>query len=369
MENSYKKNNKNLFIFNIISFLCLFLLYFLRNIPYIRAILLSTLIILFFISYLMFGFRKDKGSSVKIKILLQYIICLLIYLIIVYTLGIRVSYIKNKYTLVSLENILYITLNIVFAELLRYNIITRNINNRKQPFITLIFFVLLETLVINNYCFINNILLITIVSIEKNILLNNNCKHGFKSNVVYSLVIELIPNLLTYPNMSSYMYVILLTILNIVLLILSLKLNRKQEKEIANNFKKGTLLVVEVILSILVAITIALVSGLFKYSLSSIASNSMYPAIKKGDAIILRKLTEKEKDELKVGDIIAFKEGNYIITHRIIEIGDGVYITKGDNNNIQDTNKRTRNDIVGKIVTRIPYVGYPSVFVSEILNE
>ena len=369
MKSTFKKNNKNLLLFNIISFSCLILLYFLKNIPFIRAINLSITIILFFISYLLFGFKKDKGSSIKIKVLLQYIICLLIYLIIVYTLGIRVSYIKNNYNLISLENILYIFLTIIVTELLRYNVITRNINDRKQPFITLLYFVLLETLVLNNYCFFNNSLLIIIFSIEKNIVLNNNCKHGYKSNIIYCLIIELIPNLLTYPDMSSYMYIILLTILNALLLLLSLKLSRKQEKEIANNFKKGGLLAVEVALSILVFITISLVSGLFKYSLSSIASNSMYPAIKKGDAIILRKLNEKEKDELKIGDIIAFKEGSYIITHRIIEIGDGYYITKGDNNNIQDTNKRTRNDIVGKIVAKIPYIGYPSVFVSEILNE
>lgn len=364
-----KKLDKQLLLFNILSFFVIFILFLLKTNTYIRSISLSFSIILFFISYLLFGFRRDRGSTTKVKLLLQFIICLLLYLIIVYTFGIKVSYSKNLYTLAKIEDVIYIALGILFHELYRYTLINRNINDTKQRILVFIYFVLIETLIVNNYCYINTPLLIVILSIEKNILLNRSTKYGYKSNLVYLLILELLPNILTYPSLSPYLYVTLITVLNTILLLFTLKLNRIKDKEVVNNVKKSILLAVEGVLCLLVLITIVLVSGLFKYSLSSIASNSMYPAIKKGDAIIVRKLTEEEKENLKVGDIIAFNEDDFIITHRIIDIKDGIFITKGDNNNIEDTNRREKNDIVGIIVTRIPYIGYPSVFISEMLNE
>ena len=364
-----KKLDKQLLLFNILSFFVIFILFLLKTNTYIRSISLSFSIILFFISYLLFGFRRDRGSTTKVKLLLQFIICLLLYLIIVYTFGIKVSYSKNLYTLAKIEDVIYIALGILFHELYRYTLINRNINDTKQRILVFIYFVLIETLIVNNYCYINTPLLIVILSIEKNILLNRSTKYGYKSNLVYLLILELLPNILTYPSLSPYLYVTLITVLNTILLLFTLKLNRIKDKEVVNNVKKSILLAVEGVLCLLVLITIVLVSGLFKYNLSSIASNSMYPAIKKGDAIIVRKLTEEEKENLKVGDIIAFNEDDFIITHRIIDIKDGIFITKGDNNNIEDTNRREKNDIVGIIVTRIPYIGYPSVFISEMLNE
>jgi len=364
-----KNQEKQLLLFNIFSFFIVFILFLLKTNTYIRSISLSFGIILFFIAYLLFGFRRDRGSTVKIKLLLQFIICLLLYLIIVYTFGIKVSYSKNLYTLARIEDVIYIALAIVFNELYRYILINRNINDKRQTFIVFLYFVLIESLIVNNYCYINVPLLVTILSIEKNILLNRNIKYGYKSNLIYLLIIELLPNILTYPSLSPYLYVTLITVLNTVLLIFTMKLSRVKDKEVVNSVKKGILLTIEGVLCFLVFVTIVLVSGLFKYSLSSIASNSMYPAIKKGDAIIVRKLNEKEKENLKVGDIIAFNEDDFIITHRIIEIKDGIYVTKGDNNNIEDTNRREKNDIVGIIIARIPYIGYPSVFISEMLNE
>ena len=46
------------------------------------------------------------------------------------------------------------------------------------------------------------------------------------------------------------------------------------------------------------------------------------------------------EDDINIGDIITFKEGNLLIIHRVIEKGidnNGVYfITKGDNNFVSD---------------------------------
>lgn len=83
----------------------------------------------------------------------------------------------------------------------------------------------------------------------------------------------------------------------------------------------------------------------------------MEPSIKNGDVVITKKVPE---EKIQVGDIITFKQDADIITHRIsrIEEENGKkYITKGDNNNIEDSSKITYQEIKGKEIITIPYLG------------
>lgn len=52
--------------------------------------------------------------------------------------------------------------------------------------------------------------------------------------------------------------------------------------------------------------------------------------------------------------IITFKENSTYITHRIIQIQDNFFITKGDNNNVSDANLVSYENIQGKVVFSIP---------------
>lgn len=97
---------------------------------------------------------------------------------------------------------------------------------------------------------------------------------------------------------------------------------------------------------------------IFGYKAYIISSNSMFPNIKNGDTIIVK---EVEQEKLKVGDVISFQREEEIITHRIIEViglnEKKEYITKGDNNNIQDDNTIKYEDIEGLAILRIPLLG------------
>lgn len=88
-----------------------------------------------------------------------------------------------------------------------------------------------------------------------------------------------------------------------------------------------------------------------------ITTDSMKPHINSGDVIIISKVSEKN---LKVGDVITFKKDEEVITHRIIKINkseENDYITKGDNNNIEDQKSISYKDIEGRKVLRIPFLG------------
>lgn len=100
-------------------------------------------------------------------------------------------------------------------------------------------------------------------------------------------------------------------------------------------------------------------------SLYTIVSPSMTPNINVGDVVVTRKV--KNSNEIKVGDVITFVSTSsiskgMIITHRVIEIGKdelGVtYKTKGDNNLSPDTSPAQYNNVIGKVVLRIPKLGH-----------
>lgn len=86
-----------------------------------------------------------------------------------------------------------------------------------------------------------------------------------------------------------------------------------------------------------------------------IKTNSMEPTISTNDIVIAKKVEQKD---IKVGDVITFLYKGEVITHRITQISEqGEYATKGDNNNIEDIFKITYDNIEGKHILTIPYLG------------
>ena len=85
-------------------------------------------------------------------------------------------------------------------------------------------------------------------------------------------------------------------------------------------------------------------TNIFGYTYYSVATGSMKPVISPNDLIFV-KITKN----VSKGDIITFKDSASIVTHRLIDINNNKYITKGDANNTSDTGIN-KNDIIGKVV-------------------
>ena len=98
-------------------------------------------------------------------------------------------------------------------------------------------------------------------------------------------------------------------------------------------------------------------TNIFGYTYYSVATGSMKPGISPNDLIFV-KITKN----VSKGDIITFKDSGSIVTHRLIDINNNKYITKGDANNTSDTGIN-KSDIIGKVV----YIITPDVIFKGIV--
>lgn len=101
------------------------------------------------------------------------------------------------------------------------------------------------------------------------------------------------------------------------------------------------------------------VPSVFGYKPFMVLSGSMETEIRRGDLIITKTVNP---ENLKIDDVIAFRDAQgTITTHRIIDIvvenNETFFITKGDNNNVQDRNLVEYSDVEGIYVGRIPGIG------------
>lgn len=107
-----------------------------------------------------------------------------------------------------------------------------------------------------------------------------------------------------------------------------------------------------------------------------VLSGSMEPAFHRGDLLVL---THDTEDPIRVGDIVVFKiEGREIpIVHRVLKIhekedGDIKFLTKGDNNSVDDRGLYfpgqywlEKKDVIGRAKGFIPYIGIVTILMND----
>lgn len=92
-----------------------------------------------------------------------------------------------------------------------------------------------------------------------------------------------------------------------------------------------------------------------------VQTGSMKPVIPVG-AIVF----SQAEANYKKGQIITFDRRKITVTHRINDIKDGQFQTKGDANNAADPQLIDKSAIIGKVFFIIPYLGLITMFVKTI---
>ena len=133
-----------------------------------------------------------------------------------------------------------------------------------------------------------------------------------------------------------------------------------------NVFKAVWKVLTSVVVTAVVLLTVLLVGfRVMGFQLFVVLSGSMEPAYPVGSVIYVDKV---ETDQIRSGDVITYKlETGVVATHRVTEViqePDGrLFITKGDANPVEDAQPVGENQIIGKPLFCVPYLGHLSSYI------
>lgn len=169
------------------------------------------------------------------------------------------------------------------------------------------------------------------------------------------------------PNTPWIMVSIIDTVIPIIIMVYIRYYNNKKdifksrEKMEATNPRHIIPLVAGIILVIWFAI------GIFPIKPIAIATGSMKTELWPGDVAIIKKCNS---NDVIVGDIIEYQMEGYTVVHRVIEKnqrnGEFFFVTKGDNNKHADAKEVTEQQLIGKVIFKVKFIGYPAIWLNLI---
>ena len=327
------------------------------------------------------GFEKDRHRYIKDFILDETVI-IIIFLLIYYSLGIFVGFLKTDFfRFNSLKKfIIPSVLYIILRELFRYLSLSKSDGNKFLTVLSVLTIFLMDVSTniylsdlnskYSTFIFISTIIIPALFS---NIAFSYITKKlGYKPVLFYCLVMELYGYVLPIvPDGGVYISTIIAISLPAIVCYYANSFFEKTIKQKVNRqtVKKKRPYVSLSIIGVLVFVMVYFTSGFFNHWAIVIASNSMLPKITKGDIVIIDKINN-HYDRIDVGDILAYRYNDKIIVHRVVEVtkSDNQYFfkTKGDANINKDEVLITQKMVVGVVNVKIPYLGLPTVWLKSL---
>lgn len=378
-----KRSIKNLLFISLISIFLLFFNLFVKKqiFIYAESIMAAFMIVVVFLSFILFGYQKDKNNRVKNDLFLLVGQILASYFIIIYLLGIYFGYSKIVFSLkpISILNNLFAPIiTFLCLEVFRYIIINNNRDNIKNIYFYSILFGLLELSVSTKYLYFSDFE--TIYKTLADFILPITIKQfafgylgyyaGLKPLMLYRIVIVLYTYVVPIqPDLGPALLCMCNILLPLVILIKTNEFVEEENREKEYITKSSNSLWYIGSCGVLVVMFL-FVAGFLPIGMTAIASNSMHPTFDRGAVVLTLKV---KQEELKKGDIISFISENKTVVHRIDSIveeqGEKRYITKGDANNVIDNGYVIYAQVKNKVILSIPLIGYPVLFVGELLNN
>ena len=382
------QKSKNITIAIIILMLIYGLLANLKLVFNINAIYLYIINPLFWITlavFLKIAIGKSYQKSRIKKEVIQYILIEVIIYILTYMIsGLFITFGNNPYfTTVKgfLINLWMFGTVMISKEYIRYRLINNVYENDKKEIAILVslIYIIIE-IGLNKYVNTKITLLFALKDICQNLipLIAKNVLYSYismKSDWKPASIYELFTKLYLWlspilPNAPWIMVAIIETTIPTILFFYIRYANSKNSEiksrqEIENvNPKNSIPLVVLVILVIWFAI------GVFPIKPIAIASGSMEKELYVGDVVIVKKCNA---NDIVNGDIIQYQMKGYTVIHRVIEKkqknGEYYFTTKGDNNPSEDKESVKEEQVLGKVIFKVKYLGYPAIWLNIIQSN
>lgn len=324
--------------------------------------------------------KRSILSINKQQVLMIMTIIAVVYLMLYYLSGLKFGFYKNIYALNAtsfFSRFLPILAIIVSSEIVRWIVVAQN--DRTADILCYFSCVLAEMIACSTVSVaissFNNFMQLVaetmFPAIVSNLLYHYiSRRYGFYSNVVYRAVTTLylyfIP---VVPAVSDSLVAFAGLLIPIAIYLF---IDALYEKKVRRALvKKNRLdITISIICVAAMAFAIMVISNQFRIGSYVIATESMTGELNKGDAVIYERYGDQHINE---GQVIVFEKDDRVVIHRVVDIqiinGQVRYFTKGDANEDMDSEYITENNIIGFVNFKIPYIGYPTIWMRSLFKR
>ena len=383
-----EKDNKKLYLFQIVLLVSLLVALYISNT--LTRVSLAVLMTAYAIVSNVFIKRKKFKSMHHKQVILLMTAMACIYIAVFYLMGFYFGYYKSpfRFSISTIgKYILPITAILISSEYIRNifimqksTIIIRSKKINLSEILLFLCMLVVDVLVyrtlygrFTNYDqYLTLLGLIIFSSVSCNLLYNYISKrYGQTSIIAYRLITTLYYFIFPLiPNVYMFFRAFLRMIIP-YLIFLFLEKTYTNTRTIISYREKKKNIATTSLLFIILLLFIMLISCKFRYGMLVIGSGSMSGTIEKGDAVVYE---SNHGQPIKDEDIIVFKDAKGVLTvHRVKKVtnvnGEYRYITKGDANDKEDDSFTTSKDIKGVVKFKVQYIGYPSIWVRDIIKD
>lgn len=199
-------------------------------------------------------------------------------------------------------------------------------------------------------------------------------RYGWQPNLLFRALTSWVFYLIPYGSAiadSLVAFINLLLPIAIYFFIDSLfEKKRRYALQKVSRFSRTVSTVLTILVLVIMLGTVMLISNQFRFGAFVIATESMTGELNKGDIALYERYDDQFIAE---GQVIVFEQSKSMIIHRVVDIqvinGTTRYYTKGDANEDLDTGYITQADIVGLVDHKLPFLGFPTLWMRSLFRR
>ena len=296
--------------------------------------------------------------------------------IVLYLLGLKFGFVRIALNAsVTYIYLLPVAVTVFAGEILRRVLLSQN--RKGVTVITYFAFVLLDIALfaeknafVSFTAFMSAFGFVGLPALASNLLYCSLSKnYGAISVVPYRAIVTLYQYIIPLrPSVPDALFAFLKIVFPLILLWFIISLYKKRVARVSRR-SAVCQSVVAVVCAAVMLLCVSFVGGVFDRKMIVVGSESMSGALEKGDVIVYDKY---DGEIVENGQIVLFDRNGTTVIHRVVDVKkiNGVYryYTKGDANEGSDSGYITSADLVGVVKLRIPFVGYPTVWLHDLFK-
>lgn len=330
------------------------------------------------LSYIFLKKRPILSINTK-EVLIIISVIAVVYLALYYMSGLAFGFYKNAYAIQNtfFTHLLPIAVIIAATEVYRY--VVRAQSSKSADILCYFSCVIADMLVCSTASvaissfnsFMELVAQTLFPAITANLLYHYLSKrYGMFPNMIYRAVTVLYIYIIPYvPAISDSLIAFANLLVPIAIYLFIDALYEKKKRYALGKKSKLEVPITVIALTIMISV-VMLISNQFRFGTLVIATGSMTGELNRGDAAIFERYDDQQ---IENGQVIVFEKDNSTIIHRVAKIehinGQIRYYTKGDANDDLDAGFITDSNIVGLVNYKVPYIGFPTLWMRSLFKR